>query len=87
MNSFIGTMPVRQDIEVLPADTPKRFHVGFIIKEIVGIGIVNSRTISKKAMKAPDPNQGPLHVWPLGTYMSPDELFEPELEDWDWSSE
>lgn len=40
---FVGVMPVRQDIEVMPADEPKRLSLGWVISEIIGIGIVNSR--------------------------------------------
>lgn len=40
---FVGVMPVRQDIEVLPADEPKRLLMGFVISEEVGIGIANAR--------------------------------------------
>ena len=44
---FVGVMPVRQDIEVLPADEPKQLKLGFVISEIVGIGIVNPRGVAK----------------------------------------
>jgi len=40
---FVGVMPIRQDIEVLPADEPKRAMLGFIVLEELGIGIVNPR--------------------------------------------
>jgi len=40
---FIGVMPVRQDIEVLPADEPKQLKLGWVVNEIIGVGIVNSR--------------------------------------------
>jgi len=40
---FLGVMPVRQDIEVLPADEPRRLSLGWVISEIIGIGIVNPR--------------------------------------------
>jgi len=40
---FVGVMPVRQDIEVLPADEPKQLKLGWVISEIIGIGIVNPR--------------------------------------------
>jgi hypothetical protein len=43
---FVGVMPIRQDIEVLPADEPRRLMLGWIISEIIGIGIVNPRGIS-----------------------------------------
>ena len=43
---FVGVMPVRQDIEVLPADEPKQLKLGWVVSEIVGIGIVNPRGVS-----------------------------------------
>jgi len=44
---FVGVMPIRQDIEVLPADEPKRLSLGWVVSEIIGIGILNSRGVSK----------------------------------------
>lgn len=44
---FVGVMPVRQDIEVLPADEPKQLKLGWVVSEIIGIGIVNPRGVSK----------------------------------------
>ena len=43
---FVGVMPIRQDIEVLPADEPRRLMLGWIVSEIIGIGIVNPRGVS-----------------------------------------
>jgi hypothetical protein len=43
---FVGVMPIRQDIEVLPADEPRRLMLGWIISEIIGIGIVNPRGVA-----------------------------------------
>ena len=43
---FVGVMPVRQDIEVLPADEPKQLKLGWVVSEIIGIGIVNPRAVS-----------------------------------------
>lgn len=42
---FVGVMPVRQDIEVLPADEPKQLKLGWVVNEIIGIGIVNNRGV------------------------------------------
>ena len=44
---FVGVMPVRQDIEVLPADEPKQLKLGWVVNEIIGIGIVNPRGVAK----------------------------------------
>jgi hypothetical protein len=43
---FVGVMPVRQDIEVLPADEPKQLKLGWVISEIIGIGILTPRGVS-----------------------------------------
>jgi hypothetical protein len=44
---FVGVMPVRQEIEVLPADEPKQLKLGWVVSEIIGIGIVNARGVAK----------------------------------------
>lgn len=44
---FVGVMPVRQDIEVMPADEPKQLKLGWVVSEIIGIGIVNARGVAK----------------------------------------
>jgi hypothetical protein len=38
---YVGAMPVRQDITVLPADDPKLLRLGWVIFEEVGITILN----------------------------------------------
>jgi len=43
---FVGVMPVRQDIEVLPADEPKQLKLGWVVNEIIGVGIVNPRGVA-----------------------------------------
>ncbi len=43
---FVGVMPVRQDIEVLPADEPKQLKLGWVVSEIIGLGICNPRGVS-----------------------------------------
>ena len=40
---FVGVMPIRQDIEVLPADEPKQLKLGWVVSEIIGLAIVNPR--------------------------------------------
>jgi hypothetical protein len=44
---FLGVMPVRQDIEVLPADEPRQLKLGWVVSEIIGLGIVNPRGCAK----------------------------------------
>ena len=43
---FVGVMPIRQDIEVLPADEPKTLKLGWVVNEIIGIGVVNPRGVA-----------------------------------------
>jgi hypothetical protein len=40
---FLGVMPIRQDIEVLPADEPKQLKLGWVVSEQIGLAIVNPR--------------------------------------------
>lgn len=47
---FVGVMPIRQDIEVLPADEPKQLKLGWVISEIIGIAVVNPRGVSAGVM-------------------------------------
>jgi len=48
----IGYIPPssRQDIEVLPADEPKQLKLGWVVSEIIGIGIVNPRGVATGVM-------------------------------------
>lgn len=43
---FVGVMPIRQDIEVLPADEPKQLKLGWVVNEIIGLAVVNPRGVS-----------------------------------------
>lgn len=44
---FVGAMPVRQDITVLPADDPKKLRLGWVVFEEVGFGVINDYSISR----------------------------------------
>jgi len=44
---FVGVMPIRQDIEVIPADEPKNLKLGWVVSEIIGLAIVNPRGTAK----------------------------------------
>jgi len=44
---FVGVFPVRQDIEVLPADEPRQLKLGWVVNEIVGVAIVNTRGVAR----------------------------------------
>ncbi len=44
---FVGVMPVRQDIEVMPADEPKQLKLGWVVSEVIGLGVLNARGVAK----------------------------------------
>ena len=44
---YVGAMPVRQDITVIPADTPKELKLGWVIYEELGIVIINDYALAK----------------------------------------
>ena len=44
---FVGALPVRQDITVLPADDPKRLRLGWVIYEEIGFAVINDYAISR----------------------------------------
>lgn len=46
-SEFLGVMPIRQDIEVMPADEPKRLSLGWVVSEILGLAIANPRGCAK----------------------------------------
>lgn len=49
---FVGVMPIRQEIEVYPADEPKQLKLGWVISEEIGICIVNPRGTAKSMKSA-----------------------------------
>lgn len=44
---FVGVMPIRQDIQVIPADEPQKLRLGWIIYEEIGLAIVNAMGVAK----------------------------------------
>lgn len=44
---FVGVMPIRQDISVLPADDPKKLRLGWVVYEELGIAAINDYAISR----------------------------------------
>ena len=44
---FVGAMPVRQDITVLPADDPKRLRLGWVVYEELGFACINDYALSR----------------------------------------
>ena len=44
---FVGVMPIRQDIQVIPADIPSKLRCGWIVYEEVGFTVVNAQSVAK----------------------------------------
>jgi hypothetical protein len=44
---FVGAMPVRQDVTVLPADDPKKLRLGWVVYEDIGIGVINDYALAR----------------------------------------
>ena len=49
---YVGAIPVRQDITVLPADDPKNLRLGWVIYEEIGIIVINDYAIAKVNLTA-----------------------------------
>jgi len=49
---FVGVMPIRQDIQVIPADKPEELRLGWVIYEEIGLGIVNSMSVAKISLNS-----------------------------------
>lgn len=45
--AFVGAMPVRQDITVLPSDDPRRLRLGWVIFEELGFAVINDYSCSR----------------------------------------
>ena len=44
---FVGVMPVRQEVTVIPADQPNKLRLGWVIYEEIGITVVNPKGLSQ----------------------------------------
>jgi hypothetical protein len=44
---YVGAMPIRQDITVLPADDPKKLRIGWVVYEEIGVVIINPYATAK----------------------------------------
>lgn len=44
---YVGVLPIRQDVNVIPADKPEKLRIGFVVYEEIGIGVVNARALSR----------------------------------------
>lgn len=44
---YVGVMPIRQDLNVIPADKPEKLRLGYVVYEEIGVGVVNARAVAK----------------------------------------
>jgi len=44
---YVGVIPIRQDLNVIPADKPEKLRLGYVVFEEIGVGVVNPRAIAK----------------------------------------
>lgn len=44
---FVGVMPIRQDIQVIPADKPEHLRLGWVVYEEIGAAVVNNMAVAK----------------------------------------
>lgn len=43
---FVGVMPVRANIECIPADEPRQLKLGWVVAEEIGLAILNPRGVA-----------------------------------------
>lgn len=43
---FVGVMPIRQDIQVIPADEPKTLRLGWVVYEEIGAAVINNMAVT-----------------------------------------
>lgn len=44
---YVGAIPIRQDITVIPADDPRRLRLGWVVYEELGFAVINDFSLSK----------------------------------------
>jgi len=49
---YLGAMPIRQDITVLPADEPRVLRLGWVIYEEIGLVVINPYAAAKVTVSA-----------------------------------
>lgn len=53
---FVGVMPIRQDIQVIPADKPEALRLGWVVYEEIGAAVVNNMAIAMIDLREHDEN-------------------------------
>lgn len=49
---FVGVIPVRQDVNVIPADKPEKMRLGFVCYEELGFAVTNPRGVARVRLGA-----------------------------------
>jgi hypothetical protein len=49
---FVGAMPIRQDVTVIPADDPRKLRLGWVVYEDIGIGVINDYSLARIQVSA-----------------------------------
>ena len=44
---YVGVLPIRQDVNVIPADKPSKLRIGFVVYEELGMGVLNPRSVAR----------------------------------------
>lgn len=46
-SDYVGVMPIRQDISIIPADNPTHLRLGWVVFEEIGVAVMNDYAIAK----------------------------------------
>jgi len=49
---YVGAMPIRQDITVIPADEPRVLRLGWVVYEEIGFVVINPYSCAKVTVSA-----------------------------------
>lgn len=49
---FVGVIPIRQDVDTIPDDEPKKLQVGYVVWENIGMSILNAWGVGKLTLIA-----------------------------------
>jgi len=61
---FIGQIPIRQELSILPDDDPKFKVTGWQMSEHIGVGVINPKSISGISMERPTL----IFEWPIPVF-------------------
>lgn len=49
---YLGAMPIRTDVSVIPADDPRKLRLGWVVYEDVGFGVINDYAVARIKVEA-----------------------------------